>query len=531
MLTDEKQTAIDWVNGNEKRLSDWHRTIWRLAEPAWREYRSAAFLVDLLRAEGFTVEVGTGGMPTAFRATYGRRGPLLASFTEYDASPGQAQAPVPRPMPRKGLHPMAPGHVEPRSALGVAALGGMLAAKAAIEAHGLDARLVLFGEPAAALGGAKAIHAAHGCYDDLDAVLGVRLAAAGMAANTVALEDHGGAWWNKVYGFTGVAPESWAGGRAPGALDALCLMVTTTKYTGAAMVPTGAPWGLDEAVLVAGEASAGGPPARLSQIMYAWRSADLDTQARILAVLDANARAAAAATQCRLDETWVSKTRGGIANHALAETVYRNLVLTGPPSFGGEAKRFGREIQRSLGLEPMGDPFRPEMSALTPPREAARERDPARVLADDDGEYSWHAPSARLIVGRAHLRPPRAGRDHPAWTGAALGGFAPAIDPSIFAAARCLGATLIELATAPEALARVGDEFKRRAAGRKRVAPLLAADFRAPVDLRWPEYVTTARGVEWWIPTPGDDVAASPVADEPILTWSRPRRKTRGAPR
>jgi aminobenzoyl-glutamate utilization protein B len=24
------------------------------------------------------------------------------------------------------------------------------------------------------------------------------------------------------------------------------------------------------------------------------------------------------------------------------------------------------------------------------------------------------------------------------------------------------------------------------------------------VDLRWPEYVTTARGEEWWIPTPQD---------------------------
>jgi aminobenzoyl-glutamate utilization protein B len=36
---------------------------------------------------------------------------------------------------------------------------------------------------------------------------------------------------------------------------------------------------------------------------------------------------------------------------------------------------------------------------------------------------------------------------------------------------------------------------------------MLPADFRPPVDLRWPEYITTARGEEWWIPTRADDRA------------------------
>ena len=48
--------------------------------------------------------------------------------------------------------------------------------------------------------------------------------------------------------------------------------------------------------------------------------------------------------------------------------------------------------------------------------------------------------------------------------------------------------------------------------GSKWVAPLLPADFEPPIGFRWPEYVTTARGVEWWIPTPGDDATAPPVA-------------------
>jgi aminobenzoyl-glutamate utilization protein B len=34
------------------------------------------------------------------------------------------------------------------------------------------------------------------------------------------------------------------------------------------------------------------------------------------------------------------------------------------------------------------------------------------------------------------------------------------------------------------------------------VAPLLPKDFQPPVDLRGPEYIQTARGEEWEIPTP-----------------------------
>ena len=50
------------------------------------------------------------------------------------------------------------------------------------------------------------------------------------------------------------------------------------------------------------------------------------------------------------------------------------------------------------------------------------------------------------------------------------------------------------------------DEFRDRTGGgvggTKWMAPLLPKNFKPPVDLRWPEYIHTARGEEWWIPTP-----------------------------
>jgi len=38
-----------------------------------------------------------------------------------------------------------------------------------------------------------------------------------------------------------------------------------------------------------------------------------------------------------------------------------------------------------------------------------------------------------------------------------------------------------------------------------RSAPLLPRDFKVPHDFRWPEYIRTARGEEWWIPARDDE--------------------------
>ena len=69
-LTPQKQSALTWIDSNLARLSADHLTIWNFHEPAWREYRSARWYVERLRAAGFEVEAGSGAMPTAFRAVF-----------------------------------------------------------------------------------------------------------------------------------------------------------------------------------------------------------------------------------------------------------------------------------------------------------------------------------------------------------------------------------------------------------------------------------------------------------------------------
>lgn len=66
-----KASAVDWVKKNEKWVSDFDKKIWYLAEPALREYESAAAYVEVLNNEGFIVEEGSGDMPTAFCAVWG----------------------------------------------------------------------------------------------------------------------------------------------------------------------------------------------------------------------------------------------------------------------------------------------------------------------------------------------------------------------------------------------------------------------------------------------------------------------------
>ena len=69
-LSNAQAKAVDAVDARMGELSDWCATLFEYGEPAWREYRSAAWYIERLRAEGFSVEEGSGGMPTAFCASW-----------------------------------------------------------------------------------------------------------------------------------------------------------------------------------------------------------------------------------------------------------------------------------------------------------------------------------------------------------------------------------------------------------------------------------------------------------------------------
>jgi aminobenzoyl-glutamate utilization protein B len=519
-LPREKSCALDWVESNRARMSEFQLKIWNYAETAWREYKSSQAYVDLLRAEGFAVEQGSGGMPTAFAANWGKGKPVIGSLAEYDAVPGNSQKPVPYRAPRDGLHPWAPGHTDPHSSLGTTALTGVLATKAAMEAFNLPGSLKLFGEPAEKVCGSKAVHAAKGYFDDCDAFVLYHP----KWTNTVLRDMQYGSYWSVVFTFETPHPERWndkslvpvshghGAVRCPGAIDALCLMYTNTKYTKEAMFPHTGSWSVNEFIMAGGDATSDNLPPRFSQIQYSWRSPTLGIQQQIYNILENNARHAAAVAGCQVSVRWIAKTRTGIVNHAMADLAFENMKLVGPTKFGAEAREFARKIQANLGLAPMDNPFLDECEEIMDPKEYDRR---IRVTmppwqtnfaADDYVEYTWHAPTARIFSTVPVLKAPDRSFTYPSWASNALTGISAAIDPGIWVGAKTMAATMVDLFTDPATLAHARDEFRERTGGgvggEKWVAPLLPKDFQPPIDLRWPEYITTARGEEWCLPTP-----------------------------
>ncbi|MHA2428226.1 MAG: M20/M25/M40 family metallo-hydrolase [Candidatus Hermodarchaeia archaeon] len=511
-----KMAALHWVDGNQERLSAFHMEIWNYAEPAWREYRSAQAYVDLLRQEGFEVEEGSGDMPTAFMARWGKGKPILGTYAEYDAVPGNSQQVVPFRAPREDLHPWAAGHTDPHSALGVGALAGVLSAKHVMEKHNLPGTLVLFGEPAEKVCGSKPVHAAKGYFDDADAFISYHP----YPGNSTVWDTHCGSYWSCVFTFEALETEPWVdagligkrGGsharpRSPGAIDAVTLMYTTTKYTKENMFSHTGTWTMNEFIMVGGQSTSDNLVPKISQIQYAWRSPTLAIQQQLYKVLENNAKHVAELTNTVAHVRWVTKTRVGLPNHVMADLTYQNLELVGPTKFGEEAKEFAREIQKNMGINPMEEPFTGECQSLIPPQEweeNTRIDLPSwqkNFTSDDYVDYTWHAPTVRLFTGRPMMKEPYGWSN---WGSLALGGFPPAIDQTWLVAGKTIGATFIDLLSNPDLLKAAKEEFDERTGGgiggEKWVAPLLPADFIPPVDLRWPEYVSTVRGEEWWLP-------------------------------
>lgn len=519
-MDEARATSHAWVDAHRAKLSRWHTAIWEYAEPAWREYRSAAWYADLLRAEGFDVETGSGGMPTAFAASWSNgEGPTVLTYAEYDAVPHNSQAATTRQEPRPGSNAYAPGHTDPHSALGISTLGGLLAAKETMRRHGIPGTLRYTGEPAEKMHGSKPVHGLRGYYDDVDAIVSFHPFYQLPWCNTLRWDTHCGLCYSKIYTFRCDEPHTWApaatpspipashsSARAPGANAALVTMYQLTKTTQDAMAPAFGGWSLNEAILPSGQATADNLPPALAQIQYTWRAPDLATAEQILAVLDRNAAAAAAAAHCSVQERWVARSRPGLPNHAVTELVWSNLRAVGPPSYSDEAIDVGRRLQHAAGAEPTDSPLLGALTELVEPREAerrVRELLPSTQrnwTSDDYVEMSWYAPTARLYVARPALAPRDDGRTYPDWVMNALGGIPATIDPTIVCAAKTIGGSLVDLVRDRELLASARAELARRREEYGNLEPLLPADFTAPHDYAWPEYVDG--GSRWCVQQP-----------------------------
>ena len=133
---------------------------------------------------------------------------------------------------------------------------------------------------------------------------------------------------------------------------------------------------------------------------------------------------------------------------------------------------------------------------------------PAAVAAQLDLRR-LHRHELACADGALLCRPPGAARRPPAiaypvWVMNALGGIPETIDPMVVCAAKTVALSALRLledeAARDAAQQRIRRAHRRRHRRRSNwIAPL--CDYEPPIHFRWPEYVTTPRGRDWWIPT------------------------------
>ncbi|MEU7110524.1 amidohydrolase [Streptomyces sp. NPDC046182] len=143
------------VAAREDRLWDVSLALHREPETAYEEHRAARLLTGELEREGFEVERGVAGLPTAFVARSGSaggsgEGPCVALLMEYDSLP-------------------LLGHACGHNLIASAGLGAALAVRAALGEF--EGTLLAVGTPAEERGGGKVAEVAAGLFEGVDAAL------------------------------------------------------------------------------------------------------------------------------------------------------------------------------------------------------------------------------------------------------------------------------------------------------------------------------------------------------------------------
>ena len=163
--TDE---ILDFIDSRYESTAAMARTLWEYAEVGYQETKSSALIQAALSADGFGVEAGIAGIPTAFVATYGSGGPVIGIMAEFDALPGINQDALPARLPIEGKHA---GHACGHNLFGAGSTGAAIAVKHWLEESGMPGTVRLYGTPAEEGGSGKVYIVRDGQFDDVDIVL------------------------------------------------------------------------------------------------------------------------------------------------------------------------------------------------------------------------------------------------------------------------------------------------------------------------------------------------------------------------
>lgn len=427
------RASVDKHQSELIRLSD---QIWAYAELALREHQSAKVLADYAEKQGFRVERGVAGMPTAFIAEYGSGKPIIGILGEFDALPGVSQQAIPSRAP---LKEGAPGHACGHNLFGVGSLGAALAVKELIQQGSISGTIRFYGTPAEEDLAGKVWMAKEGLFNDLDVCLDWHpddQIKANMQSSQ-AIVDHS-------YIFKGrsahAAYDPWNGRSALDAAELFTEGVNKLRehvrpsvrmhyvYTKAGDVPN----------VIPAEAS-----------VWLWirdskRTGVMEVEKRVRDIAQGAALMAGVDYEIKLN----SGLYEILVNETGAKALQANLELLGPITYSAEENAFAEEIMRAYGLPDIG------MKGIIQPLETTK-ADP-QGGSTDVGDVSFLVPEISLQASTAPL-----GAPWHSWVVVACGGMSIGHKGMLFAA-KALGMTMVDLYTNPTLVQEIRDEFVRR---------------------------------------------------------------------
>jgi len=337
------KTALEAVGKLEPRVRQLSLELWKYSETALREHKSAALLSGALEQEGFKVQRGVGGMPTAFIATYGTGRPIIGILAEYDALPGVGNEAGPRREPRKDG--VTSGQGCGHNVFGAASVCGAIAVKRTMEAHRITGTVRLYGCPAEETLVGKVYMAKAGVFDDLDVAIDWHPSDEnsvknnpGLAMNNFTVEFFG----QSAHG----AVNPWDGRSA---LDAVELMNYGVNLMREHVEPT-----TRIHYVISNGGGAPNVVPNYAKVWYYARDVNRESVERLYERILKIAKGAAIATETTHKVTLLTGCHEYLLLRTLEERLQEHLEAVGPPKFTDAEQRFGRELQRSIGVAEEG---------------------------------------------------------------------------------------------------------------------------------------------------------------------------------
>lgn len=461
-VTEYKAMARSDVDAMKKNTQVMIDTLFSFGELGFQEVETSKYLTGILEQEGFKVQRGIAGMPTAWVATWGSGKPVIALGSDIDCIPQASQK------PGVAYHdPMivgAPGHGEGHNSGQPLNLTAALAVKRIMEKAHLPGTIVLWPGVAEEQLGSKAHLVRAGLFKDVDVVLfthvGNNLETSwGTGTNTglVSVE----------YTFRGeTAHAAGAPWRGRSALDAVELMNVGWNYRREHLRLQQR----SHYVISNGGDQPNVVPA-LASVWYYFRELDYPEITKLHQIGDTMAKAATLMTDTTVTARILGSAWPGHFNRPVAEAMTVNIQEVGLPEWSDADQTLAKALQGELKAPMTGLPVQ-----LKPMQGPAT--DEQRVGGSDDiGDVSWNVPTVtlRYPANIPHLP----GHN---WANA-IAMATPIAHKGTTAGAKVLAMTMLDLFTQPELIAESWDYFRNVQTKDTKYEPLIGADDKPAVWL------------------------------------------------